>query len=111
MRSGKTSAANVHGVEAFDLNGQHNTLKLSLTDVVNIGERNLFIEDGRQQGKVNGGAGDTVDLSNSHIAGISDGDWQQHGNVAVQGVTYDVYLHAGAQAELLVQKGVQAVVQ
>jgi hypothetical protein len=97
-------------VEAFDLNGQHNTLKLSLTDVLNLGERDLFVEDGRQQVKVSGGAGDTVDLSNSHIAGVADGDWQQHGSVALEGVKYDVYLHAGAQAELLVQQGVQAVI-
>jgi hypothetical protein len=110
MRSGKTSASNVHGVEAFDLNGQHNTLKLSLTDVLNLGERDLFVEDGRQQVKVSGGAGDTVDLSNSHIAAVADGDWQQHGSVALEGVKYDVYLHAGAQAELLVQQGVQAVI-
>lgn len=109
-RSGKTSAASVHGVEAFDLGGHQNSLKLSLTDVLNLGERDLFVEDSRQQVKVNGQAGDTVDLSNARIATITDGEWQQHGTVALAGLTYNVYLHSGAQAELLVQQDVQTVV-
>jgi len=51
--------------------------------------------------------GDTVDVSNAHIAGVTDGQWQQHGTAHTGGVTYDVHVHSGAQAELLVQQGLQ----
>ena len=56
---------------------------------------------------VNGSDGDTVDLSNAHIAGVADGQWQQEGTAVVGGVTYNVYEHSGAHTELLVQQGVQ----
>jgi hypothetical protein len=56
---------------------------------------------------VNGKEGDTVDLSNAHIAGVADGQWQQEGTAQVNGVMYNVYEHSGAHTELLVQQGVQ----
>jgi large repetitive protein len=56
---------------------------------------------------VNGSNGDTVDLSNAHIAGVADGQWQAEGTAVMGGVTYNVYEHSGAQTELLVQQGVQ----
>jgi hypothetical protein len=56
---------------------------------------------------VNGSNGDTVDLSNAHIAGVTDGQWQRHGSAEVGGVLYNVYEHSGAHTELLVQQGVQ----
>jgi hypothetical protein len=105
--SGKTAAAKVSGVESIDLGGHANTLKLSLTDVLNLGEQDLFQKDGKQQMMVNGSNGDTVDLSSAHIAGVADGQWAQHGTAQVGGVTYSVYEHSGAHAELLVQQGVQ----
>jgi hypothetical protein len=54
-----------------------------------------------------GSKGDTLDLSNAHIAGVADGQWQQQGAEQVAGVTYDVYEHSGAHVELLVQQGMQ----
>ncbi|QIN60592.1 Bacterial Ig domain protein [Caballeronia sp. SBC1] len=108
--TGKTAAAKISGIEAIDLGGQHNTLKLSLTDVLNLGETDLFQKDGKQQMMVNGKDGDSVDLSNSHVAGLADGEWAQHGTAQVGGVTYNVYEHSGAHTELLVQQGVQIVV-
>ena len=82
-------------------------MKLSLTDVLNLGETDLFQKDGKQQMMVNGSNGDTVDLSNAHVAGLAEGEWQQHGTTQVGGVTYNVYEYSGVQAELLVQQGVQ----
>jgi hypothetical protein len=104
--TGKTVAAKISGIEVFDLGGHQNTLKVSLVDVLNLGEKNLFVQDGEQQVMVKGAAGDTVDLSNTHVAGVADGTWQQHGTAVVSGVTYNVYEHSGAHVELLVQQGV-----
>jgi large repetitive protein len=100
--TGKTAAAKISGIEVIDLGGQHNALKLSLVDVLNLGETDLFQKDGKQQMMVNGKDGDTVDLSNSHIAGLAEGEWAQHGTAQVGGVTYNVYEHAGAHTELLI---------
>jgi hypothetical protein len=108
--TGKTAAAKISGIEVIDLGGHENTLKLSLVDVLNLGEVDLFQEDGKQQLMVNGKEGDMVDLSNSHIAGLAEGEWQQHGTTQVGGVTYNVYEHSGAHTELLIQQGVQIVV-
>jgi large repetitive protein len=108
--TGKTAAANISGIEAIDLGGHANTLKLSLVDVLNLGETDLFQKDGKQQMMVNGSDGDKVDLSNSHIAGLAEGEWEQHGTAQVGGVTYNVYEHSGAHSELLVQQGVTIVV-
>jgi hypothetical protein len=108
--TGQTAAAKISGIEVIDLGGQHNTLKLSLVDVLNLGEADLFQKDGKQQMMVNGKEGDEVDLSNSHIAGLAEGEWQAHGTTEVGGVTYNVYEHSGVHTELLVQQGVQIVV-
>jgi Bacterial Ig-like domain len=105
--SGATAAAKVSGIETIDLGGAHNMLKLSLVDVLNLAEPDLFQKDGKQQMLVNGSNGDSVDLSNSHVAGVTDGQWMQEGTAVVGGVTYNVYEHSGAYAELLVQQGVQ----
>ncbi|OXC71817.1 Ig-like domain-containing protein [Caballeronia sordidicola] len=105
--TGTTAAAKVSGIEAVDLGGAHNMLKLSLVDVLNLAETDLFQKDGKAQMLVNGSNGDSVDLSNAHIAGVADGHWMQGGTAQVGGVTYNVYEHSGAHAELLVQQGVQ----
>jgi hypothetical protein len=105
--TGKTAAAKISGIEVIDLGGLTNSLKLSLTDVLNLGERDLFQKDGKQQLMVKGSDGDAVDVSNGHIAGLADGQWQQEGSTQVGGVTYNVYEHSGAHTELLVQQGVQ----
>ncbi|MGV7242650.1 hypothetical protein [Caballeronia sp. M23-90] len=85
-------------------------MKLSLTDVLNLGETDLFQKDGKQQMMVNGSNGDTVDLSNSHIAGLAEGEWEQHGTTQVGGVTYNVYEHSSTNVELLVQQNVNVMV-
>ncbi|SAL67904.1 hemolysin-type calcium-binding region [Caballeronia udeis] len=104
--TGKTASAAVSGIEVIDLGGHANSLKLSLVDVLNLGEMDLFQTDGKQQMMVNGSNGDNVALSNTHIAGISEGEWDQHGTALVGGMMYNVYEHSGAHTELLVQQGV-----
>ncbi|WP_176061488.1 hypothetical protein, partial [Paraburkholderia sp. BCC1876] len=79
-------------------------LKLSLDDVLQHGGKDLFMDDGRTQLMVKGGAHDTVDLS-----GTSGGDgdaWVEHGAATVDGVAYTVYENSAQNAELLVQHGV-----
>lgn len=105
--TGKTSAAKLSGIEVIDLGGHSNTLKLSLVDVLNLGEMDLFQTDGKQQLMVNGHAGDAVNLSNAHVAGLIDGMWEQHATAEVGGVVYNVFEHSGAPTELLVQQGMQ----
>ena len=51
--------------------------------------------------------GDTVDLSNTHIAGVADGQWEQHGTTQVGGVTHNVYEHSSANVELLIEQAIR----
>src|SRR5260370_24762129 len=81
--------------------------KLSLVDVLSLAEPDLLQTDGKQQMLVNGSNGDSVDRSNSHVEGVADGQWMPEGTAVVGGVTYNVYEHSGAHAELLVQQGMQ----
>ncbi len=98
------------GIDTIDLGGQHNTLKIAMIDVLNLGETDLFRIDGKQQLMVNGKAGDSVKLSNTRVAGIADGEWEQQAETKVGGVTYDVYEHSTAHVELMVQQGVQLTI-
>src|SRR6202021_555007 len=89
--TGKTTGSTVMGIEKIDLGGQHNTLKISMIDVLNLGETDLFRVAGKQQLMVNGKAGDSVKLSNTRVAGIEDGEWEQQAETRIGGVTYNVY--------------------
>ncbi|WP_429334621.1 Ig-like domain-containing protein [Paraburkholderia sp. 35.1] len=101
----------VSSIEVFDITGTgNNTLKLSLGDVLEQGGKDLFIADGRTQVMVKGDAGDKVELSDLLPDGEDIGDWtQQSGNTTVGGIEYDVFYHSGLNAELLVQHGVETV--
>ncbi|AME25079.1 hypothetical protein AXG89_01690 [Burkholderia sp. PAMC 26561] len=105
--TGKTVGSTVTGIERIDLGGQNNTLKISMIDVLNLGETDLFRADGKQQFMVNGKAADAVELSNTRVAGIADGDWERQGKATIGGVAYDVFEHSTAHVELMVQQGVQ----
>lgn len=102
-----TSAAHTQSIVGFDLGGHHNALKVSLADVLSLGERDLFIDDGKRQLIVNGKEGDSVDLTNSHVAGLTEGDWRHHGTTEVGGVLYNVVAHSSANTELLVEHSVR----
>ncbi|VWD54796.1 hemolysin-type calcium-binding region [Burkholderia lata] len=98
----------LESIEVIDITGTgDNTLKLSLGDVLELGEKDLFVNDGKTQMMVKGDVGDAVQLSDLLLDGSDVGDWaQQAGTVTVEGVTYNVYQHSGLDVELLVQQGV-----
>jgi hypothetical protein len=106
-----TSAA-LHGklqsVETIDLTGTgNNTLKLSVADVLDLGQKDNFHADGRVQMMVKGNAGDSVTLTDALPGGMDPGDWtQEAGTVTVGGVSYTAYTFSTLGAELLVQEGV-----
>jgi hypothetical protein len=102
-----TAAAQIPGIGGFDLGGHHNALKLSLADVLTLGERDLFLDDGKRQLMVTGQEGDLVDLSSSHVPGLPDSGWEHHGTAEVGGVMYNVVAHSSTHTELLVSQEVQ----
>jgi len=108
--TGKTAAAKVSGIEVIDLGGHTNSVSLSIVDVLNLGQTDLFMYDGNKQMIVNGSSSDTVDLLHAKVARVMDSDWENHGTASVGGVEYNVYQHEGAQTELLIQQGVHVVV-
>jgi hypothetical protein len=76
-------------------------------DIVVIETNPAGIDDGKQQLIVNGKEGDSVDLTNSHVAGLAEGDWHHHGTAEVGGVLYNVVEHSTANTELLVEHAVR----
>ena len=104
-----TDATNkLESIEIFDITGTgDNTLKLDLNALLQHGEKDLFIEDGKTQLMVSGNEGDVVQLVDILPEGSDISEWKhQEGTVTVAGVEYNVYSH-GDDAELLVQQGVK----
>lgn len=100
-------SSKIESIEVFDITGSgDNTLKLDLTTLLQHGEKDLFIEDGKTQLMVKGNEGDVVQLKDILPEGSDISEWQhQEGTVTVAGVEYNVYSHD--DAELLVQQGVK----
>lgn len=84
-------------------NGAHDTLQLTLNDILGEAHDNLFVEDGHKQLAITGDAGDVIELQVTDIAH----EWQDAGQVTAGGVQYEVYQHADLNVELLVQQGVE----
>ena len=97
----------IDSIEIFDITGaSNNILKLDLNALLQHGEKELFIKDGKTQLMVKGNEGDVVQLKDILPAGSDLSEWQhQEGTVTVAGVEYQVYRHD--DAELLVQQGVK----
>lgn len=95
-------------INSIDISGTgDNTLKIDLNALLQHGEKDLFIEDGKTQLMVKGNEGDMVQLKDILPQDSDISEWQhQYGTVTVAGVEYDVYSH-GDEAELLVQQGVK----
>jgi Tfp pilus assembly protein PilP len=94
-------------IEVIDLTGTgDNTLKVSLGDVLDLGNQRSFINDDNVQLAVKGNAGDVVMLSDLLPNGMDVGDWENLGQVTAAGIVYEVYQHTGLEAEILVQQGV-----
>ncbi|WP_455846467.1 Ig-like domain-containing protein [Pantoea agglomerans] len=89
-------------------NNQSNVLNVTLNDVLEFGEKNAFIADGKTQLVIKGDVGDVINLSDLLPDGTDPGNWAKaEGTVTVGGVQYEVYQHSGADTELLIQQGLQ----
>jgi len=101
-------SSDIQSVEVFDISGDgDNTLVVDINSLLQHGEKNLFIDDGKTQLLVRGDAGDTVQLKDILPEGSDVSEWvHQDGTVTVAGVEYNVYSH-GDDAELLIQQGVK----
>ncbi|EJL91992.1 hypothetical protein PMI17_00833 [Pantoea sp. GM01] len=101
-------SAEIQSIEVFDISGDgDNTLVVDINSLLQHGEKNLFIDDGKTQLLVRGDAGDTVQLKDILPEGSDVSEWvHQDGTVTVAGVEYNVYSH-GDDAELLIQQGVK----
>lgn len=97
------------GVDGIDTHASHATLTLtltlSITDLLNLGERDLF-SDYKHLAKPGGKTGNPVDLPESRVAGLVEGEWQQHGTSKAGGALYTMAEHSGAFVEPLVLQGV-----
>ncbi|MDP9908854.1 hypothetical protein J2W27_000947 [Variovorax boronicumulans] len=103
------AGSKLSSIEVIDLTGAgNNTLTLSLAEVLNHGDVDLFYkgDKSRVQMMVKGNAGDIVNLSDLLPNKNDQGDWVKKASVTVQGVAYDVYQFSTLAAELLVQQGV-----
>ncbi len=101
----------VTGMEVIDLTGDgqaHNSLKLSLEDVLDNGQADLFhtSDSHSVQMLVKGDSSDVVNLDH-HSSNGTDSTWSDKGTVAVGDISYHVYQNSSTEAELLIQQGVQ----
>ena len=92
-------------VEGINTNASQAALKLSITDVLNLGERDLFPDD-KQAPKPGGHADPTTVPPESRVAGLVEGEWQQHGMSKAGGAMYAVPEHSSPLVEPLAQQGV-----
>jgi hypothetical protein len=110
--AGVNSKAALQSVEVIDLTGTgNNTLKLSINDVLNLGAVNAFPgapgASGMVQMKVDGNAGDVVELKDL-VGSNEPGAWtQESGNVTIGSHSYKVFTYAPLHAQLLIDANVQ----
>ncbi|WP_366919726.1 Ig-like domain-containing protein [Burkholderia orbicola] len=98
------SSASHHAPDSGVLTiGDSGALKLSLSDVLQDGARDLFADDCHTRLRVKGEAGDVLELS-----GLDSGahDWISDGDAVIDGIAYTVYESGAQHAELLVQHGI-----
>ncbi|WP_259755145.1 Ig-like domain-containing protein [Pseudomonas sp. GCEP-101] len=109
--TGDSGAAKISSIEKFDITGTgNNTLKLSLNDVLHLGETDMFQKDGKVQVLVDGDAGDKVELYGLHDHGAAVGTWQSAGTTSIGGATYQVYSYSTLDAEVLIKQAVTSTV-
>jgi hypothetical protein len=104
--------ADLQSIEAIDITGTgNNTLKLSLNDVLSQGVLGAFQDAtgaaGMVQMKVDGDAGDVVELKDL-VGSAEPGAWVQEGsNISMGGHAYKVFTYAALNAQLLIDANVQ----
>jgi len=80
--------------------------QINISDILDKGSKNLFIENDTTQLLVNGNQGDTVRLEDILPEGSEQNGWaEQAGTVTIAGTQYHVW--SNGDAELLVQDGVK----
>jgi hypothetical protein len=107
--SNPDGGSRIDSVEIFDITGTgNNTLKLSVSDVLDMGSANLFsnTKTGRQQLLVKGNTGDTVDFAEN----VSNTAWvKATGTISIDSVVYMTYNYSNrdtpAFATVYVQNG------
>jgi len=104
---GKPTTAESAGVEKIDVNAQHNTLKLSLVDVLNLAERDLFQNEDKHPTRMDAKTSDSIESPHTHVAGLVEGEWQLHGASVASGAAHHPAGHSSALAEQLAQQGVE----
>ncbi|WP_371365427.1 Ig-like domain-containing protein [Pseudomonas sp. QL9] len=101
-----TNAETHSDFEIADSETGGSNLTLTVDDVLAHGGKDLFHDSGYIQLLVKGDASDTVTLEDLIGDGSDSTDWAKATDVTVHGVTYAIYQHSLADAELLVQQGV-----
>jgi hypothetical protein len=99
-----SGGSRIDNIEIIDLSAAGaNTLKLKLSDVIDMTSADVFQPTRRKQLMVKGGAGDTVQLMDTNAVGV----WTKDADtVTLDGVQYHVLNHNSAAATLYVQDGV-----
>ncbi|QEW32561.1 hypothetical protein D0N50_13085 [Erwinia billingiae] len=82
------------------------TLNINIDDVLTLGNKDLFIEDGNKQLMIKGDAGDTVNLETVNGDKAAE-QWNAQGEVTMDGTTYNVYQNSDHEVDVLIQQGVQ----
>ncbi|MDY7578073.1 hypothetical protein RGU70_07045 [Herbaspirillum sp. RTI4] len=110
-RTDESTYGNVlHSIEIVEMQGQGaNQLTLSANDVLSIGSRNAFSNDGKLQIAVHGDGDDTVCLQgllDDKGNEIGMEHWQSQDDLLhIDGVNYQVYDFGSLSAQLLVETG------
>lgn len=118
LNASAVAEGRIRSIEQVDLSGDAaNTLSLGLGDVLALSSANLFNSGGgwaglaasvsRVQLRVNGDANDSLNIDLG--AGATQWASVPVGTAVFSGLTYDIYNHNTAAAQLLVQQGVQVI--
>ncbi|MBN3727225.1 Ig-like domain-containing protein [Burkholderia sp. Ac-20379] len=100
------AADKLSGIEVIDITGSgNNMLLMSVVDVLNLGHRDAFRQDGYSQMRVSGDTGDRVELAG--MDNLAAGGWTNAGTFFVDGEQYVVYRSTALKAEVFVSWEVQ----
>ncbi|WP_420844712.1 Ig-like domain-containing protein [Limnobaculum eriocheiris] len=95
----------LNSIEIFDMGNGHNTMNVSLEDVLRLGSEELAINSGNKAIVVNGEAGSILQLEGA------DGQWtMSQSNYQYQGNTYNVWTMGTSGVEVLVENTVNPVI-
>ncbi|MBK5143785.1 Ig-like domain repeat protein [Budviciaceae bacterium BWR-B9] len=96
---------NLSSVEIFDMGNGHNTMTVSLDDVLRLGSEELAIHSGDKAIIVNGEEGSTLKLESG------DGQWtMSQSNYQHDGHTYNVWGMSSSGIEILVEETVSPII-